>query len=429
MSTQAVAKTRPATPMDMMRSAINTDAFRVQLETALPKHLSADRMVRMALTAALGNPKIAEAASHDAGRLSIYKAMLTASQLGLELDGRQGHLVPFNDSKLGMLVQFIPGYQGLLGLAYNHPSVKAIWAEAVYEKDKFVYKLGLNRELIHEPFDGEDRGALFRVYAVAELAGAAKAFVCLSKAEVLKARKSSRGADSPYSPWNNWPEAMWKKTAIRQLCKFIPQSAELRTAMDVDDEDAIDVESTPVPQQQIAAPPMAALQQYVQPAPVPVEQAPAPESTTPSPQPKAAQPAAAPRKMGGATKKEAPAPQPPPPPPAPVQQEEVQPEPEPEPEPETQAAESTGVEETTADTQEPTGTPEGNAARQMIRDTVMPAGVSEEDFCDWMEASGKYQFPDGGTRDISSVPDGVAIALAGNSKALAACIKVFGTRR
>lgn len=243
-------KTTAVTPFDSAKKILSDDNFKKQIALALPRHMTADRMLRVALTACLKQPKITEACSTSAGKASLCQAMLLASQLGLELDGRQAHLVPFKDKNLGMIVQFIPGYQGLIGLAYNHPKVKAIWADVVYEKDTFIHKKGLDRILEHVPADEDDRGELTHAYAVCEMEGGAKTFVCLTKRDVMKAKKSSRGSDSDYSPWNTFPEAMWAKTAIRNLCKFIPQSSELREALDVDDENnpvTIDVKSEAIP--------------------------------------------------------------------------------------------------------------------------------------------------------------------------------------
>lgn len=225
-----------------LKDYLSRDDFKAQIALALPKHLTADRMLRVALTAALHQPKIAEVVMTAPGKASLMKALLTASQLGLEVDGRQGHLVPFNDKRLGMILQFIPGYQGLVQLAYNHPKVKSIWWAVVHEQDDFVYEDGLERKLLHRRYSGAgEPGPLTHAYAVCEMDGGAKTFVCLNKREVEKAKKSSRGASSDYSPWTTHPEAMWAKTAVRALSKQMPQSNELRAALQVDDDVTDDI--------------------------------------------------------------------------------------------------------------------------------------------------------------------------------------------
>lgn len=224
-------------PFDAAKALLNDPAFKEQIRMALPAHMTADRMTRIALTACLGQPKLLEVCSHAAGKASLAKELLKASQLGVEVDGRQAHLVPFNDKKLGMIVQLIVGYQGLVDKAYNHPKVKSIWWNVVHEKDEFRFVDGLDRKLEHIKYDGdEEPGALRYAYAVCEMDGGSRTFVCLNKREVMAAKKCSRGADSAYSPWTTHEAAMWSKTAVRALCKQIPQSNELRDALKVDDE-------------------------------------------------------------------------------------------------------------------------------------------------------------------------------------------------
>lgn len=228
---------RQITPFVQLKDFLSNPEFKSQIALALPKHLTPDRMLRVALTAALHQPKIAEVMQTANGKASLMKALLTASQLGLEVDGRQGHLVPFNDKRLGSIIQFIPGYQGLIQVAYNHPKVKSIWWSVVHEKDFFTYEDGLNRTLQHRRYEGEgDPGKLTHAYAVCELEGGAKTFVCLNRREVEKAKSASRGADSEYSPWVRFEDAMWAKTAVRSLSKRIPQSTELRSALQAEDD-------------------------------------------------------------------------------------------------------------------------------------------------------------------------------------------------
>ena len=49
--------------------------------------------------------------------------------------------------------------------------------------------------------------------------------VVLNRAEVMKIKASSQGSSSQYSPWNTNEPAMWLKSAVRQLAKWVPTSA------------------------------------------------------------------------------------------------------------------------------------------------------------------------------------------------------------
>ena len=63
-----------------------------QVALALPKHLNADRMARIALTEFNKNPKLGEC-----DPTTVFAAVVIASQLGLEpgIQG-QGYLIPYN---------------------------------------------------------------------------------------------------------------------------------------------------------------------------------------------------------------------------------------------------------------------------------------------------------------------------------------------
>ena len=63
-----------------------------QFEMALPKHVTPDRLIRVALTAVQNTPKLLEC-----DRRSLLSAVMTCAQLGLEPDGvlGQAYLVPF----------------------------------------------------------------------------------------------------------------------------------------------------------------------------------------------------------------------------------------------------------------------------------------------------------------------------------------------
>lgn len=246
--TTSTAVTAPApqpkqelTPFDHAKSFLNDPGLQAQLRVACAKFTTPERIARIALTAVLKTPKLAECFTTKPGKMSIAKALLTATQRGIEVDGRQGHLVPFKCRLPGggfaMQAEFIPGYQGLLDKAYCHPLVGAVWAEVVYERDEFIQEKGLNRVLVHRPYEGEeDPGAIKYSYAVCEMRSGQKAFVVLNRRDINRIKASSRGAAEPDSPWIKHPAAMWKKSAIRELSKYIPQSTELRDLLDHDDQ-------------------------------------------------------------------------------------------------------------------------------------------------------------------------------------------------
>lgn len=214
---------------------LQSDGMKHKLKLALPKHLTPDRMIRIALSAASRQPLLLECSPE-----SIALSLVRAAEFGVETDGWDAHLVPYkNKGKLEC--QLIVDYKGLCKLAYQSELVLEIQAGAVFEKDIFEYEMGSDSFLRHIPTDEEDPGALRFAWAMAKIKGGGAPFVVLNKRQVMEHKKASTASNSDYSPWNKaaTEPSMWKKTALRELAKTIPRSATLHAAMK--HEDASDI--------------------------------------------------------------------------------------------------------------------------------------------------------------------------------------------
>lgn len=212
------------------------DKQRGEIVKALPQHVDADTFIRIFLTAINKTPKLLECSQP-----SLMQAAMDLAQLGLVADSVMGlaYLLPFNDSKRGMICQLIVGYAGFIELAYRAPKVKAIRWNVVHAKDRFDYVDGLDPRLHHVPSDDEDPGPLSKAYAICELEGGGKTWAVLNRREIMKAKGSSRSANSDYSPWNTWEDQMWAKTAVKAMLKRVPKSRELDQAYMKDADDAV----------------------------------------------------------------------------------------------------------------------------------------------------------------------------------------------
>lgn len=202
-----------------------------QIAMALPKHMNADRLMRIAMTAIQRNPQLLECT-----QTSLLGSIIQGAQLGVEPDGVRAHLVPRRNRKKGNILeaQLIVDYKGMMDLAARSNRVRISPPVAVYEKDDFTYNLGLEPMLKHKRYEGADRGKLTHVYAVARYKdGFDPDFVVLPRAEVDRHREASPAKDS--GPWVDNYEAMALKTAVRVLCKFIPSSPELAEAVALDE--------------------------------------------------------------------------------------------------------------------------------------------------------------------------------------------------
>jgi len=209
-------------------------AQKKQLELALPKHITPDKMMRVALSEIGRNPAL-----QDCTALSLFQCIVIASQLGLFPDSLTGesYLVPFNNNKNRTKeAQLMIGYQGLLKLAYQSNQISNITAKEVYENDKFSYQYGLHPDLIHVPASS-NRGKVIAFYAVATLMNGGATFEVMSKDDITAhMSKYSKACKSPSSPWQTQFNEMAKKTLIRKIVKLLPRSTEnLMRAVKIDE--------------------------------------------------------------------------------------------------------------------------------------------------------------------------------------------------
>lgn len=225
---------KPAAPKDFPAML---NAWLPEIKRALPKHLNADRMSRIALTAFRRTPKLGECDPR-----SVFAAVVQASQLGLEPDtlGR-AYLIPYKvNKKVGNRweshyeCQFVPGWKGLVDLM-NRSGQGTVWTGAVFEGDDFDYQLGDAPYVRHRP--GEDEGGrLLYTYAVGRVKGAEWPIIEVWPiAKVWKHRdRYNKVGERHYSYENE--EMYARKVPLLQVLKYMPCSAELSTAIALNDD-------------------------------------------------------------------------------------------------------------------------------------------------------------------------------------------------
>jgi recombination protein RecT len=240
------SKPRELTKVDTMVNYI--ESLKSEMARALPKHLTADRMTRIAVTALRTTKNLA-----DCTVPSFVASIMACSVLGIEPNTPLGEafLIPFwnkkiNEKRGGYECQLIIGYQGYRSLAFRSGQIASMPAYAVFKGDHFEYELGLSPSLKHKPSDDpnrEDPANLTHVYCVIRPKDATSEpiFLVLSRAQVEKRR--TRGASgktyqdgNPIStPWDTDYEAMALKTVVRAIFKWAPRSTEMVVAGDIDD--------------------------------------------------------------------------------------------------------------------------------------------------------------------------------------------------
>lgn len=232
---QAPTKLSDMKPKDQVAYLIKSK--QAEIAKMLPRHLNADRLLKVAQIAATTTPALLECEIP-----SLVGAIGQCAQMGLEPNTVLGHayLVPFNvkrkDSngkeRWAKSVQVIIGYKGLIDLARRSGQIVSIAAHEVCELDKFELVYGLDEKLNHTPAMGE-RGRIIGFYAVAKLKDGGHCFEFMSMKQVSEIMQSTQ-SKGKYGPWkDNFPE-MGRKTAIRRLAKYLPLSIEFQTAVSLD---------------------------------------------------------------------------------------------------------------------------------------------------------------------------------------------------
>lgn len=238
-ATGQVAKTEK--PKDLAH-LLASPGVQSQIKAALPRHMTAERMARIATTEMRKVPKLGQC-----DPMSFLGAVIQCAQLGLEPGNALGHayILPFDKrEKVGgqwktvrTEAQVIIGYRGMIDLARRSGQIVSIDARAVYEGDKFECMLGLDPKIDHQPdwqnTNRADPSKLRFVYAVAKLKDGGVQFDVMSRAEVEGIRARSKAADS--GPWVTDFAAMAVKTVVRRLFKFLPVSIEMQTAVGLDE--------------------------------------------------------------------------------------------------------------------------------------------------------------------------------------------------
>jgi recombination protein RecT len=231
MTDQATAPARdeqqPAKRPNTIKGWLQSDSYKQAIAQALPRHLSADRFLRVAITAITKTPELAEC-----NQASFLNQLLTLSQLGLEPDGRRAHLIPFHNNKRGTVdCQLIVDYKGLVELVMRSGEVSHIHADLVCENDEFEYDRGEIKK--HKIDFRKPRGKPYAVYALCRFKDGAERSEVMTVDDVESIRKRSRAGRN--GPWvTDWGE-MAKKTAFRRLSKWLPLSAEVKEGIERDD--------------------------------------------------------------------------------------------------------------------------------------------------------------------------------------------------
>lgn len=198
---------------------------------------SVERFNRVFAIAIASNPKL-----RDCSLKSKLRSAMIVAQLDLEIDSNMGevYLIPYNSydqdlrrKALECTVQV--GYKGFIKLAHQSEQISMVYAHVVHAADHFDYSYGIEKKLEHAPHRDKDHGKLTAAYAVVKYKDKTVDFIVMEAHEIEKYRSKSMGATKADSPWIQWEESMWAKTALKKLCRVLPKSPRMSAAIGVDD--------------------------------------------------------------------------------------------------------------------------------------------------------------------------------------------------
>lgn len=220
------------------------EKMRPEMSRALGQSIGIEYFLRVALTT-WRKSEFIQKCSYK----SVIACLMDIAQLQLSPDSLLGeaYLVPFWNSKMNSYeATTILGYKGFVKMVRRNTNVATLTSDVVYSKDKFTYRKGSQRVLIHEPVLEGDRGYPIGAYAYIAFVGGGEDFEFVREDYIDRIKRSSKSADKDGSPWKLWWEAQWKKTALKQLLKIADISPEVAEALSKDNanEGAIDVEAT-----------------------------------------------------------------------------------------------------------------------------------------------------------------------------------------
>ena len=200
------------------------DKIKSQMSLALPKHLTADRMARLTLTAFSTTPAL-QKCTHK----SIAASIMTASQLGLEpgVNG-QGYLVPYKDT-----CTFVPGWKGLVDLV-SRSGRGTVYTGVIFKDQKYTFTDGARRDLvIHNETELYEANDITHAFAIGWVKDSAMPIIELWTIEkIRKHRDKHNKVGQRHYSFGNW-EMYARKIPLLQVLKYMPMSIEMSNAVEI----------------------------------------------------------------------------------------------------------------------------------------------------------------------------------------------------
>lgn len=203
------------------------EARKAWIKSTIPKHIDPDRLVRVAMGAIRGNPKLMRCTQD-----SLLNCMIQAATWGLEIGSFNScHMVPFAQE-----ATLIAGYQGMVDLAIRGGGITGPpLVMLVYEDEEFEVKIDSTTEKVSsvkhtpKPLSKDHTPATcLGGYALMRQTNGDVMPEFVPAKDIIKIRDKSiaklKGKKSLL--WQEFEEEGWKKTIVRRAMKRMPLKPE-----------------------------------------------------------------------------------------------------------------------------------------------------------------------------------------------------------
>lgn len=225
------------------------------IQPLLPEHVEFNKVLAQMNKHLRENPKLCECTP-----ASLFWAFVHAAEIGLSVGDFFGeaYILGFgsrSNEGAAKRARCVPGYRGLLKLAYQSRLIGAIDAWVIYETDRFEAQLGRDKDpVIYVPClapPDSGPGKAIAVYTKIQLTTGSTKHHVMPRWRLEQVRKGSPGARDSGHPWNTHTDEMYRKTGLRHALKDAPKSNEADRALmlderaDNDNEDGDDMPDIP----------------------------------------------------------------------------------------------------------------------------------------------------------------------------------------
>ena len=245
---------------------LNKPTTKKALEKVVPEYMTPDRMLNLAVNCLDKNPDLKQCEPE-----TVLGAFMAAASLGLEPNTplQQAFLIPRKRNykengtwKNKMECTFQIGNRGFLYLSYQSPSIFAITTNVIYRGESYKYDSG-QAFLTHEPSleretDDADFDNIIASYCAVMFSAnpSVKIPIVVPRGDLIKIRESSdtyrylrdaiagAGNDNEKlraeklfadTAWVKWAKPMCMKSSIKQACKQLPLTTQMKRAAQLDD--------------------------------------------------------------------------------------------------------------------------------------------------------------------------------------------------